>query len=93
MHRLANGGYVPASGMMPVARAMRAYCQTTRCDAGMMLGDNIYPDGATLGADGRIGVEHEHRQQRAQLRTGDGHGLPAATNFQRSQDQELHQRQ
>ena len=53
MHRLANGGYVPASGMMPVAQAMRTYCQTTRCDAGVMLGDNIYPDGATLGADGR----------------------------------------
>lgn len=48
-----TGGYVPASGMMPVARAMAEYCRTNRCDMGVMLGDNIYPDGPTGGADGR----------------------------------------
>jgi len=48
----STGGYVPASGMMPVAGAMRAYCQTARCDAGVMLGDNVYPNGPTGGADG-----------------------------------------
>lgn len=48
-----TNGYVAASGMMPVARAMTAYCRTTRCDAGTMLGDNIYPNGPTGGADGR----------------------------------------
>ncbi len=49
----STGGYVDASGMMPVAKAMTAYCQANRCDAGVMLGDNIYPDGPTGGADGR----------------------------------------
>lgn len=48
-----TGGYLAASGMMPVAKAMKDYCQTVRCDAALMLGDNIYPDGPTLGADGR----------------------------------------
>jgi tartrate-resistant acid phosphatase type 5 len=52
IYRLPNGGYVPASGMTPVANAVRRYCETAACDAGVMLGDNIYPDGATLGADG-----------------------------------------
>ncbi len=47
-----TGGYVSASGMMPVAKAMTAYCRTARCDAAVMLGDNIYPDGPTGGADG-----------------------------------------
>lgn len=47
-----TGGYVPASGMMPVANAMAAYCRTVRCDAAVMLGDNIYPNGPTGGADG-----------------------------------------
>jgi phosphodiesterase/alkaline phosphatase D-like protein len=47
-----TGGYVTASGMMPVAHAMKAYCATTRCDAAVMLGDNIYPDGPTGGVDG-----------------------------------------
>ena len=49
----STGGYVDASGMIPVARAMTAFCQANRCDAGVMLGDNIYPDGPTGGADGR----------------------------------------
>jgi hypothetical protein len=47
-----TGGYVTASGMLPVARAMKAYCATAPCDAAIMLGDNIYPDGPTRGADG-----------------------------------------
>jgi 3',5'-cyclic AMP phosphodiesterase CpdA len=52
MYRMPNGGYVAASGMMPVANAVRSYCASAACDAGVVLGDNIYPDGATLGADG-----------------------------------------
>ena len=47
-----TGGYVPATGMMAVAQAMKSYCATNRCDAGVMLGDNIYPDGPTGGTDG-----------------------------------------
>lgn len=51
--RLANGGWVAASGMIAVARAMASYCRSpARCDFAAMLGDNIYPDGATRGADG-----------------------------------------
>ena len=48
----STGGYVPDSGMMRVASAMLDYCRNQRCDAGVMLGDNIYPNGPTLGADG-----------------------------------------
>ena len=48
-----KGSTVAASGMMPVANAMTGWCQAHRCQFGVMLGDNIYPDGATLGADGR----------------------------------------
>ncbi|HET9811376.1 MAG TPA: metallophosphoesterase [Sphingomicrobium sp.] len=48
----SSGGYVTASGLMPTARAMTALCQTERCDAATMLGDNIYPDGPTGGTDG-----------------------------------------
>jgi hypothetical protein len=48
----ATGGYVTASGMMPVAHAMKAHCATAPCDAAVMLGDNIYPNGPTGGADG-----------------------------------------
>ncbi|MFZ4688912.1 MAG: hypothetical protein ACOYLS_06720 [Polymorphobacter sp.] len=47
------GSTVAASGLMPTARAMAAWCKTAKCQFGVMLGDNIYPDGATLGADGR----------------------------------------
>jgi hypothetical protein len=33
---------------------MKSYCAgQARCDFGLMLGDNIYPSGATLGADGK----------------------------------------
>jgi hypothetical protein len=48
----ATGGYVDATGMMAVSSAMKSYCQTQRCDAAVMLGDNVYPDGPTGGADG-----------------------------------------
>jgi tartrate-resistant acid phosphatase type 5 len=48
----ALGSYMPASGLYPVAWAMDEHCRRVGCDLGVMLGDNIYPDGATLGADG-----------------------------------------
>jgi len=50
---MVNGSAVAASGMLPVASAMTAWCKTATCQFGVMLGDNIYPDGPTLGADGR----------------------------------------
>ena len=49
----AIDGYVDASGLYPVAAGMLAYCELRRCDYGMMLGDNIYEHGATLGRDYR----------------------------------------
>ena len=48
----ALGGYTDASGMYPVAFAADEVCRTLGCDFATMVGDNIYPDGATLGADG-----------------------------------------
>jgi hypothetical protein len=49
------GGYVMASGLWPVSKAARSWCGLdNRCHFGVMLGDNIYPAGATLGADGRV---------------------------------------
>ena len=49
-----TGGYVMASGMWPVSKAVHAWCEPAdKCHFGVMLGDNIYPDGATAGADGR----------------------------------------
>jgi hypothetical protein len=55
MHRITQtGGYVMASGMRPVANAARTWCAPAdRCHFGVMVGDNIYPSGAQLGADGR----------------------------------------
>jgi hypothetical protein len=54
MYRLPDtGGYVAASGMAPVAHAMKAWCAQQGCDAAVMLGDNVYPDGPTGGADGK----------------------------------------
>jgi len=54
MYRLpVNGSVIAASGQMYVAKAMRDYCAARGCDFGALLGDNIYPDGATAGADGR----------------------------------------
>ena len=47
-----TGGYVSASGMMPVAKAITGFCSASHCDAAVMLGDNIYPNGPTGGADG-----------------------------------------
>lgn len=47
-----HGGWLPASGLYATARAMTDLCSSVRCDFALMLGDNIYPDGATLGADG-----------------------------------------
>ncbi len=49
-----TGGWVPASGLLPVSRAIRSWCAAPElCRFGVMLGDNIYPSGATVGADGR----------------------------------------
>jgi hypothetical protein len=48
----ALGSYIAASGLYPVAWAMDETCRRDGCDFGVMLGDNIYPDGATLGTDG-----------------------------------------
>ena len=48
----ATGSFMPASGLYPVARAAEEVCKTEGCDFGVLLGDNIYPDGATLGSDG-----------------------------------------
>jgi 3',5'-cyclic AMP phosphodiesterase CpdA len=57
-HQLASGHWIPASGLEPVAKAMRKYCTTgAGCGFAVMLGDNIYPDGATAGADGRDDAE------------------------------------
>jgi hypothetical protein len=44
---------VDASGMYPVANAIKSYCKYMDCQFSVMLGDNIYPDGATLGVDGK----------------------------------------
>lgn len=49
-----TGGYVMATGLWAVADTMRQWCvPADRCDFGVMLGDNIYPAGASLGVDGR----------------------------------------
>lgn len=53
-----TGKIVSATGMDGVSQAMKDYCRQTMtrrasCDFGVMLGDNIYPSGATLGADGK----------------------------------------
>lgn len=49
-----TGKMVTATGMHVVSEAMKSYCgSVARCDFGVMLGDNIYPSGATLGTDGK----------------------------------------
>ena len=48
----ALGSYMEASGMWPVAQGADEICKRIGCDFAAMVGDNIYPDGATLGADG-----------------------------------------
>lgn len=53
LHTLDNGTVVDATGLHGVARAMHDYCATVApCRYAVMLGDNIYPSGATLGSDG-----------------------------------------
>lgn len=47
-----NGSFMAASGLYPVARSAQEVCARQGCDFGVLLGDNIYPDGATLGTDG-----------------------------------------
>lgn len=47
-----TGSFMPASGLYPVARAAQEICTRQGCDFGVLLGDNIYPAGAMLGADG-----------------------------------------
>ena len=48
-----TGKVVPSTGMQQISVAMRDYCaNSATCDFGLMLGDNIYPSGATFGADG-----------------------------------------
>jgi 3',5'-cyclic AMP phosphodiesterase CpdA len=50
----SNGSVIAASGLGPVASAMQSFCAgAADCDFAVMLGDNIYPDGATADADGR----------------------------------------
>ena len=45
-----TGKVVPASGLHRISTAMQEYCaNSATCDFGMMLGDNIYPSGATRG--------------------------------------------
>jgi len=49
-----TGRTVYASGMDGVSQAMQDFCRdSASCDFAVMLGDNIYPSGATLGADGK----------------------------------------
>lgn len=48
----SQGGWVTASGMYPVAWAQEEHCGNRGCDFALMLGDNMYPDGAMMGADG-----------------------------------------
>lgn len=49
-----TGRIVTATGMQNIATAMSNFCgNLATCDFGMLLGDNIYPSGATLGADGK----------------------------------------
>jgi hypothetical protein len=62
-HRRAdNGNWVAASGQDAVAAAMRRWCEgPPACEFAVMLGDNIYPNGATLGADGHDDAERFRR--------------------------------
>lgn len=48
----ALDAWMPASGLHPVARAMDESCRRDGCRFAVMVGDNIYPDGATRGDDG-----------------------------------------
>ena len=58
MHTLPSGAVVAATGIYAVAEAVRAECaQPPGCDFGVLLGDNIYPNGATMGQDGHSDAE------------------------------------
>lgn len=46
----STGSVIPATGQMPVSKAMTSYCAQRGCDFATMLGDNIYPDGAMADA-------------------------------------------
>lgn len=47
----AVGSFVASGGLYPVADAMQSYCLGVSCEFSVMLGDNIYPDGATSTGD------------------------------------------
>ena len=48
-----TGKTVPATGINQISAAMKHHCNNVQvCDFGVMVGDNIYPSGATFGADG-----------------------------------------
>ena len=53
MYKLpSNGSVIPATGQMPMAKAMKSYLRAARAATSrVMLGDNIYPDGAMADAD------------------------------------------
>ena len=76
----ALGSFFPASGMYPVAWAMDDYCKTWGCDFAAMVGDNIYPDGATLGADG-VSDERRFKQMLDQPFAQFGAGTPDFTIY------------
>jgi len=43
--------FIHTSGLRPVAAAMESFCAAQPCDFALILGDNIYPDGAHGDAD------------------------------------------
>lgn len=48
-----TGKVVGKTGIFGISKSMTAFCrEMATCDFGAMLGDNIYPSGATLGTDG-----------------------------------------
>jgi len=56
-----NGGVVAASGLRPVSTAAGRYCARRGCDFGVLLGDNVYPDGLTLDTDGKRDADRLQR--------------------------------
>ncbi len=54
MFESSLGSFMPASGLYPVAWSMHQTCREKYCQFAVMLGDNVYPDGGTLGADARF---------------------------------------
>lgn len=52
MAELPNGrGFAAASGLLPVAAAMKQWCTHADCEFATLLGDNVYPDGLELDGD------------------------------------------